>query len=71
MLLVFLTPRQALSSHPRQCFCAFLFYDFHPDKQLFQVAGAGARTADTWIATPTLPPTPWGTPFMNIDETTF
>ena len=24
MLLVFLTPRQALSSHPRQCFCASL-----------------------------------------------
>merc|ERR1712051_308379 len=24
MLLVFLTPRQALSSHSRQCFCASL-----------------------------------------------
>ena len=28
--------------------------NFHPDKQLFQVAGAGARTADPWITKPAL-----------------
>ena len=33
--------------------------NFHPDKQLFQVAGAGDRTADPWVTSPTLPPPPY------------
>ena len=28
--------------------------NFHPDKQLFQVAGAGDRTTDPWITKPVL-----------------
>ena len=28
--------------------------NFHPDKQLFQVAGAGDRTTDPWITKPAL-----------------
>ena len=36
--------------------------NFHPVKQLFQVAGAGDRTADPWVTSPMLPPTPWGLP---------
>jgi hypothetical protein len=28
--------------------------NFHPDKQLFQVAGDGDRTADPWITKPVL-----------------
>ena len=55
MLLVFLTPRQALSSHPR-VFIMILWesMNFHPDKQLFQVAGD--RTPDPWVTSPMLPP---------------
>ena len=28
--------------------------NFHPDKQLFQVAGAGDRTIEPWITKPAL-----------------
>ena len=28
--------------------------NFHPDKQLFQVAGAGDQTTDPWITNPAL-----------------
>jgi hypothetical protein len=28
--------------------------NFHPDKQLFQLAGAGVRNADPWITKPAL-----------------
>ena len=28
--------------------------NFHPDKQLFQVAGTGDRTTDPWITKPVL-----------------
>ena len=28
------------------------FYDFHPNKQLFQIAGAGDWTTDPWITRP-------------------
>ena len=30
--------------------------NFHPDKQLFQVAGARDRTTDPWITKPVLYP---------------
>ena len=38
------------------CYCLFLCesMNFHPDKQLFQVASAGDRTTDPWIAKPAL-----------------
>ena len=57
-MLLFLTPRQALSSHP----CVFVMIlsesmNFHPVKQLFQVTGTGDRTADPWVTSP-----PWGHP---------
>ena len=46
-ILLFLTPRQALSSHPR-IFVMILWesMNFHPVKQLFQVAGTWEQTAD-------------------------
>jgi hypothetical protein len=59
--LLFLTPRQALSSH-LHVFVMILwqFMNSHSVKQLFQVAGARDRTADDWVKSPTLPPTPRG-----------
>jgi hypothetical protein len=30
--------------------------NFHPDKQLFQVAGTGVQTTDPWITRPALSP---------------
>ena len=56
-ILLFLTPRQALSSHLR-VFVMILWesMNFHPVKQLFQVAGARDRTTDPWVTSPTLPP---------------
>ena len=35
--------------------------NFHPDKQLFQVAGAGDQTTDPWITRPVLYPYTTGT----------
>ena len=69
MLLVLLTPIQVLSSH----LCAFIMIlwesmNFHPDWQLFQVAGAVDRTADPWVTGPTLPHTPRGTPYSHLNE---
>ena len=61
MLLVFLTPRQALSYPLLFIMILWESMNFHPDKQLFQVAGAGDRTDDPWFTSPTLPPTPRGT----------
>ena len=29
--------------------------NFRPDKQLFQVAGTGDWTTDSWVTSPTLP----------------
>ena len=56
MLLMFLTPRQALSSHPRVIIMILWeSRNFHPDKQLFQVASARDRTTDPWVTSPTLP----------------
>jgi hypothetical protein len=62
-ILLFLTPRQALSSHPH-VFVMILWesMNFHPVKQLFQVAGAGDRTAEPWVTSPMLPPYTTGTP---------
>ena len=53
MLLVFLAPKQALPSHPH-IFIVILWesMNFHPDKQLLQVAG----TADPWVTSLTLSP---------------
>ena len=67
MLLVFLSLRQALSSHLR-VFIMILWesMNFHPDYQIFQVASAGDRTADPWVTSPTLPPYTMGTPQTKI-----
>ena len=43
MLLVFLTPRQALSSHP--CIFSMILWE----SMNFQVAGTGDQTADPWV----------------------
>ena len=44
--------RQAL----KPCYCSLLCesMNFHPDKQLFQVAGTGDQTTDPWITKPAL-----------------
>ena len=71
---------QALSSHPH-VFIMILWesMNFHPVKQLFQIAGAGARTADPWVTSPTLfglqvqrsPPIPRGHPLeLHLTEPT-
>ena len=63
MLLVFLTPRQTLSSHPcvfnMICGSPWIFIQIN---NFFQVAGASDQTADPWATSPMLLPTPQGTP---------
>ena len=46
---------QAVSSHPH-VFIIILWQsiNFHPVKQLFQIAAAGDPTADPWVTSPTL-----------------
>ena len=39
--------------------------NFHPDKQLFQVAATGDRTTDPWITRPVLYPYTTGTHCCN------
>ena len=71
MLLVFLTPRQALSSHLRVFIMNFWeSMNFHPDQQFFQVAGAKDRTTDPWVTSSMLPlpPTPRGTPVIYLPD---
>ena len=71
MLLVLLIPRQALSSH-LHVFSMILWesMDFHPDWQLFQVAGARDRTPDPWVTSPTLTPLHHGDfTFLTVDVT--
>ena len=64
MPILILSPVQIIMTHPLEladklynsetvCFlCESM--NFHPDKQLFQVAGAGNRTTDPWITKPEL-----------------
>ena len=63
MLLVFLPPRRALSSHLR-VFIIILWesMNFHPDQQLFQVAGAGIEPPTLGLQVQRSPPTPRGNP---------
>ena len=53
---------QVLSSHPH-VFVMILWdsMNFHSVKQLFQIAGAGDRTADPWVTSSTLSPYTTGT----------
>jgi hypothetical protein len=43
--------------------------NFHPDYQLFQLAGSGDRTADPWITSPTLPPYTTGDSYQDFLRT--
>ena len=46
--------------------------NFHPDKQLFQVAGAVDRTTDPWIRRPELYPYTTGDSLINnLKPTTY
>ena len=42
--------------------------NFHPNKQLFQVAGAGDQTTDPWITRrdQSSTPTPWGLTLFDL-----
>ena len=84
MPILIFSPVQIIMTHPLEladklynsetvCFlCESM--NFHPDKQLFQVAGARDRTTDPWVKggsnrwplSSTLPPTPPGTPLCSI-----
>ena len=40
--------------------------NFHPDKQLFQVAGSGERTTDPWITKPAVYLYTMGDPLPHV-----